>query len=377
MDLSKSLPFAIFVQHDGLKLVSIQFDDNTNYVYHTMWLRHNCRCEKICLHPKTKEMIICPSSFKIVDIMPSIGTIKDNELYIVWMDGHKSKYGLGWLLEYKHVATDNIAILSMNFNIRPNVSIFSWIEMESDDEMQKQILTIMSCVQKYGYCHIKNFGLDNEKLKRLMATKGYPLFGSHFGDYEKIEPAEYNTFNKHTDQLGYTNDIVDMHTDQTFIENCPPFQALHCMQKAESGGANMIIDAKKVYNMMKEFFPLEAQLLCTQPILFHRKQKDYESKLEKPIIKLDSNGDFKQIRSSYFTLAPFDVPFNMMVPYYTAYNRFHELVRKPESQIIIQLEPGEIIIYDNHRMMHGRMAFIGYRLMIGTYHTEISDLTNH
>ena len=341
-----------------------ELDDFTSYAYHTIWLRHNCRCEKGCLHPTTKEIIVCSSSFTEKEIAPLRTYIGNNKLCVIWKDFQFSQYSFDWLLAHKQTAIPNI------INIKPNVSEIIWLKPQSDSEKVQQMIQIMKNVEDNGYCYVKEFGLDNEEFIKLMDKSGHPLFSSHFGLYENLEPATHNTFNKHTDQLGYTNDRIDLHMDQTFIEDCPPFQALHCIKRAESGGSNMFVDIRKISNMLIEYFPNEAYLLTHQPILFHRKQKEYEKKLETPIIKPDEKGKFKQVRSSYFTLAPFDLPFDKMIPYYNAYNRFHKLIRNPESQVQIQLDPGDVIIYDNHRMMHGRTAFTGYRLIKGTYHMK-------
>ncbi|AYV82239.1 MAG: gamma-butyrobetaine dioxygenase [Homavirus sp.] len=359
-----------FIDKNGLKLVGIQFNNTTWYAYHTMWLRHNCRCEQQCLHNTTKELIVCSSSLTNEQITVQNTHIDDTNLYITWMDNHNSVYNLGWLLEYTHTATSNKDVMASNLNVAPDLSCLDWTLTEIDDDNEK-IKKMMQLVDQHGYCYIKNFGLDNQKFIQLLDQNNYPLFESHFGIYENLQPAKYNTFNKHTDQLGYTYDRVDLHTDQPFIENCPPYQSLHCICKADVGGSNMIVDIRKIYKTMKELYPHDAHLLATQPILFDRKQKDFRKQLSTPIITLDENGEFKSVRSSYFTIAPFDLPFDQMIPYYTAYNRFHELVRREEAQIDIHLEPGELIVYNNHIMMHARTAFSGKRLMKGTYHMKI------
>lgn len=350
-------PSAKYLCNAGLNLIKIKVGTQ-RYCYHTVWLRHNCRCDKYCLHPKTRELVVCSSSFTEKHTTPMGLYVAREMLFVRWMDGHESTYTLDWLMSFSDTASSYLPA-----NLKPNESILFW-------NVTGDMGLVVQKVEENGYCVVRNFGVDNKKLVRLLEGKGYPLFPSHFGQYENLEPAEHNTFNKNTDQLGYTHDMVDMHTDQPFLEDCPPFQALHCIWRAEKGGSNMIVDVSKIYKMMTECFPIDVQILTTQPVQFHRKQKEFEKKLERTIIKLDPHGNFKSVRSSYFTTAPFDLPFGMMMPFYNAYNRFHEMVRKAQVQLEIQLDPGDFILYNNHRMMHGRTAFTGYRLMKGTYHTK-------
>ena len=47
---------------------------------------------------------------------------------------------------------------------------------------------------------------------------------THFGRYEDLRTD--NTTNANTDQLGYTNAAVDLHSDQTFLAAPPRFQCV-------------------------------------------------------------------------------------------------------------------------------------------------------
>ena len=113
---------------------------------------------------------------------------------------------------------------------------------------------------------------------------GSKVIETHFGRIEDLRTD--NTTNKNTDQLGYTNSSVNLHTDQPFIENPPGMQMLHCVQKAETGGENFIVDAKQAAEYLKSIDLGAFELLTSFPVRFHRKQKNFQSLQVKPIIEL-------------------------------------------------------------------------------------------
>jgi len=98
-------------------------------------------------------------------------------------------------------------------------------------------------------------------------------------------------------------------------------------------------------------------------VRFHRKQRAFERVVVAPII--DEPGGVFRVRSSYFTIAPFQLPFAQMEAWYAAYDAFVRLVRTHAYRF--RLEPGDYLLYDNHRVLHGRTAFSGPRWVRGVY----------
>jgi gamma-butyrobetaine dioxygenase len=44
-------------------------------------------------------------------------------------------------------------------------------------------------------------------------------------------------------------------------------------------------------------------------------------------------------------------------PFYTAYRRFARLLRDSRFQLTAKLADGELVVFDNQRILHGRTAF--------------------
>lgn len=57
-----------------------------------------------------------------------------------------------------------------------------------------------------------------------------------------------------------------------------------------------------------------------------------------------------------------------MAEYYRAYRTLGELLHLPEAKIEFRLAPGQLMIFDNQRVLHGRSAYTeGARHLQGCY----------
>jgi gamma-butyrobetaine dioxygenase len=64
------------------------------------------------------------------------------------------------------------------------------------------------------------------------------------------------------------------------------------------------------------------------------------------------------------------LPAGQTEPFYAAYRRFWEMLRDPRYTLRFKLAPGEMIAFDNLRILHGREAFdpgSGRRHLQGAY----------
>lgn len=326
-----------------------------------MWLRHNSPSIS-CFHPQTKEKIICSSRLSKFDLIPlKISFLQEEKLIIKWRNNHLSVYNLSELIKYgrfnnvQELPHDIHGIFNIN-NVHQFNSQFVPRFQASDVNTQN----IMKYVELYGYCVVDGFGPDNDKLIESFSPANLKLINSHYGQKEYITNDKSITEkNENTDQLGYTNNVIHLHSDLPFIDEIPRYQILHCMEPAPRGGENYIVDTAMVWDLL----PASKRILAEQDIIFDRQQKNYSSTISAPLITLNEQGQFQQVRSSYFTVAPFC--WEDVNKYYASYNLFHRVAQHLASQI--KLLKGSYIIYDNHRCLHGRAAFTGSRLMMGTY----------
>ena len=97
--------------------------------------------------------------------------------------------------------------------------------------------------------------------------------------------------------------------------------------------------------------------LCTTEVTFRQAEAVADLVATGPIIRVDRHGRLVEIRFSNAKRQPFDVPHATVRPLYEAYFKFTQLLRYSSLLIQIRLRPGNLLAFDNRRVLHGRTAF--------------------
>jgi alpha-ketoglutarate-dependent taurine dioxygenase len=327
--------------------------------FHYIWLRHQCPAS---VHPKTRERIICSSEIDL-NLKASSVNVGDDQasITIQWAtpDAHQSTFSLAWLIAHAY-ALDQPSPQPPPTSVEP---LLLHYHPEKASDIFDQTLSLL---RAHGLVIVRGRGLDTEAIVEDFARAGLSIRGTHFGRIEDLRTD--NTTNQNTDQLGYTDAPINLHTDQPFITNPPRYQLLHCIRPADQGGDNAIVNSLAAAAYLRALDADAWNLLTSTPVHFHRKQKQFESLHISPILELDPQTQTHfRTRYSYFTQAPINLPFSQMLSWYRAFNRFAHLVRDPQHQYQVRLNAGDFLAYDNWQMLHARTAFSGPRWLRGVY----------
>lgn len=328
--------------------------------FHHRWLRHNCDQER---HPRTGERTRCSSELPD-ELSPRRAALVDDALEVEWApDGHTSRYPLAWLRAHAY-ATGRVAPEPPPGELAP-LLIAAGLPLEA------RVHAALARVHERGAAVVRGDPGEREApehatdaLLAEFAAAGLRVIATHFGHIEDLRTD--NTTNANTDQLGYTDAAIHLHTDQPFLDRPPRYQLLQAIRAADTGGENLLADARAAFRYLEAHDAHAAELLASVPIRFHRKQRVFERVVVAPLIARSGDDDFL-VRCSYFTLAPHALPFARTLDYYRAHDRFMRLLRDPRHHVRVKLEPGDWLLYDNHRTLHGRTGFTGARWVRGVY----------
>jgi gamma-butyrobetaine dioxygenase/trimethyllysine dioxygenase len=339
----------------------VHFREGGHADFHFRWLRHNAGLER---HPTTGELTI--DSSELPDgIRPTDVAVEGDALRVRWSDGAgPARYAAAWLREHAYAA-DRVAVA-------PPPSDLGRIEVRGVADLATIARRAYEGVRRDGVVVVRGAGsplaadpqASTEPLVDAFTALGLTIVPTHFGRIEDLRTD--NTTNQNTDQLGYTDATIELHTDQPFLDRPPRFQVLQGIRSATTGGDNAIVDARAAAEHLRSLDARAVELLSTVPVRFHRVQKGFQRTVVAPILQVGP-GDAFQVRYSYFTMAPHQVPFAQMTEWYRAYDRFARLVRDPANQYRFVLEPGDFVLYDNFRMLHARVGFTGPRWVRGIY----------
>ncbi|ASJ73775.1 TauD/TfdA family dioxygenase [Granulosicoccus antarcticus] len=204
---------------------------------------------------------------------------------------------------------------------------------------------------------------SNEALTRLANQLGQvtPTADGHYFDV-RLEIAPTN--------LAYTARALEFHTDLPSEDAAPGVQFLHCRSNTVSGGYSLFLDGAAAAEAFRESDPAGFELLASHDIPFFRRNVDWDYRAHQRVIELDRDDQVSGLTISQHLQDTMDLTQDVLDDYYPAFCRFLSLLKEDRFVNRFRLEGGSCIVFDNHRVVHGREAFeanSGSRHLRGCY----------
>lgn len=225
------------------------------------------------------------------------------------------------------------------------------------------LLTWMEDLARYGLALARNMPSTNEAVVETAERIGY-LRRTNFGLTFDVRSVP-----KPSNQA-YTADALPLHTDLPNHETPPGYQFLHCLNNESSGGESIFVDGFRVLEDIRENAPEAFELLANQQIPFRFHDDDYDIREHRPVISLNYLGEVTELKYNAHLADIFDLPEDVMHEYYLAYRLLMRQLRDPRYMIQLRLGGGDMVVFDNRRVLHGRRQFdpsTGLRHLRGTY----------
>ena len=351
------------LEEKGLRL-SLRNGDVAYFNYY--WLRDNCASS---WDESTQERV-----YDILeepdDLKPKTAQIQDSTLVLEWPDGHQSRYDLAWLARWYH--PDGQACMGHGDLAQrkrkpwyadhyPHVQHFSFPELI---EQPAKVADWTEALLDEGIALLTEMPNSNEGLQQACELIG--VVRSSFSGYTFDVRTEANPVN-----LAYTNKALELHTDLPPEELAPGIQFLHCRVNDAIGGESLFVDACSVAQAFQAQYPDYFNLLTTLKVPFRYTTNFQDVRARQVIIELDPhNGEVSGIHFSQHLADVFDFPPDIMDKFYPAFRKFGQMLQDPQYLMRFRLNAGECIVFDNHRVVHGRSSFVagsGARHLRGCY----------
>jgi gamma-butyrobetaine dioxygenase len=159
------------------------------------------------------------------------------------------------------------------------------------------------------------------------------------------------------ENLAYSDLGLGLHTDNPYRDPVPGFQALHVLIASPDGGESLFADGFALAEHFRAIDPEAFALLARTPVPFHYRSRNAELFAERPLIEISCRGEVRAVHYNSRSIAPLRLAPLEAAPFYAAYRRFAAVLREPRFQLKILLAEGEIVVFDNQRILHGRTAF--------------------
>jgi alpha-ketoglutarate-dependent taurine dioxygenase len=163
------------------------------------------------------------------------------------------------------------------------------------------------------------------------------------------------------ENLAYSDLGLGLHTDNPYREPVPGFQSLHAVQTSAEGGDSLFADGIALAEHLRATDPAAFAVLTQTPVPFTYRSKEADLYAERPLIQLACDGAVAAVHYNNRSIAPLRLDAQAARRFYAAYRRFAALLREPRFQLKFRLRDGDLVMFDNQRILHGRTAFSSQR----------------
>ena len=320
--------------------VEITWKNGETTLLPNLWLRDNCACD-VCRNTQTTEKLF-QLALVDVNLMPDAVDLIEDELLLLWPDGHRSVYEGSAIRALTIPQTTHLRFWSSEF--RPQQ--FDYRKFTNEDPIAVDAIEDFLVT---GAILLTN-APTTECLENLAPRLG-PLRETVFGRIHNIvvDSAGYN--------VACTNFELPPHTDLASYSWPPSAQALHMLVNETEHGESIIVDGFAVATQFRSDHPNWFDRLCCTPVPFRIFDDNNETFATQPIIQLDTEGQITGVRYSNQTMQPMNPAQTGLTEFYRAYHEFSTRISGDQSKAIFRLEGGQILLVAGHRVLHARKAF--------------------
>lgn len=342
--------------------VSVTWDDGLEAQYHAIWLRENS-ADAETTHPVTREQAL-----QLVDIPEElqVGSASPDEnggLTVRWSTGEESRYHPGWLRAYTTGTEDLFTLPGCHLwdgDFEETLPRFDGSLVLADET---EFGRWAEALKVYGVAVLEGLPAEPDVIETVPQWLG-PIRVSNFGRVFDVQSRS------DADSNAYTSMALPLHSDLFTREYVPGLQFLHCLENEAEGGDSLLADGFHIAGSLKTRNPDLYEFLTETPIPYCNKAKDTDYRWTAPLIKLGDRGEIEEVRWAPWLRAPAVMPFDQTDKLYRALRAVFTEAERPENRIKVRLSPGDLLGFDNRRVLHGRTGFdpsTGNRWLRGCY----------
>ena len=326
---------------------------------HPFWLRERVNGDSF-VDKRTQQRLFDPTELQENIKIDSLN-ISNDCLEITFNDGVHTK-----------LAIKNIIKEFTNLNDVKYIKKIKWdsslkdlnnFEFNENFFENKEMYKALIDFYQYGFVIFKKVPTKNNFIVDFANSIG-SIRRTNFGEFFNVKSIP------NPNDLAYTSLPLAPHTDNPYRNPVPCIQILHCIENEVSGGLSTLVDGFTVTEQLKKDFPDYYKILTEIKVRFQFIDQNVVLEDWAEMIQLDELGDFKQVRfSPRLDFVPL-MDKEKLELYYAARKKISELYNSNNYRIEFKLKPGDLLMMDNYRLLHGRTTYDtneGNRFLQGCY----------
>jgi trimethyllysine dioxygenase len=340
--------------------LEVTWDDASTSTYPWIWLRDHAH-DEATLHPVTQQRQIHATTLD-PDASASDVQVSGDRVRITWSGGDApSDLPIAFLDRFRRpsqpagrVSVPPVLWDAQSLQPTPTTP---YADVMGSEEGRAAWLRQ---VGTYGFALATGTPATAEATEGLVRRVAYvreSIFGGFWEFTADLSKAD----------TAYTNLELLAHTDGTYSHDAPGLQLLHCLYFDGTGGESTMADGFHVAKRLKDEHPEHYETLSTVMVPGQYIGDGSHLMSARPVLRHDHTGTLVQVSYNNADRAPFLLPHDEMVAFYAAIRAFEEIANDPAMQWRHVLAPGEAMLFDNWRALHGRASYTGKRVLCGAY----------
>ena len=326
---------------------------------HPFWLRERVNSENF-LDQKTQQRLFDPTMLKNSSEISKVN-ISDKFLEISFKDGAYAKLVIENIL--KEFEKDNELYFINKISWKSDFQNNNIYKFNKNFFEEKIMYESLLDFYKYGFVIFENVPTQDNFIVNFANSIG-SIRRTNFGEFFNVKSKP------NPNDLAYTSLPLAPHTDNPYRKPVPCIQLLHCIENEVGGGLSTLVDGLAVTEELKKEHPTFFQILTEIKVRFKFVDDNVVLEDWAEMIQLDENKRLKQVRfSPRLDFVPL-MDKEKLELYYAARNKISEMYNSEKFRIEFKLKPGDLLMMDNYRLLHGRTEYNaneGNRFLQGCY----------
>ena len=326
---------------------------------HPFWLRERVNSENF-LDQKTQQRLFDPTMLKNNSEISKVN-ISDKFLEVSFKDGAYAKLVIENIL--KEFEKDNELYFINKISWKSDFQNNNIYKFNKNFFEEKIMYESLLDFYKYGFVIFENVPTQDNFIVNFANSIG-SIRRTNFGEFFNVKSKP------NPNDLAYTSLPLAPHTDNPYRKPVPCIQLLHCIENEVGGGLSTLVDGLAVTEELKKEHPSFFQILTEIKVRFQFVDDNVVLEDWAEMIQLDENKRLKQVRfSPRLDFVPL-MDKEKLELYYAARNKISEMYNSEKFRIEFKLRPGDLLMMDNYRLLHGRTKYNaneGNRFLQGCY----------
>jgi alpha-ketoglutarate-dependent taurine dioxygenase len=313
--------------------LTISWQNSSYSVYSSLWLRDNAPDHR---DSQTGQRLIRLVDLPLEPRLHSAELWPPEHITLRWDDGETGVFSLHWLRAYDR---------SLRLSARPtrlpwmgqSASHFArstYADWMADPSIREDWLYY---VGRDGLAFLTEVPVEDAAVLQVATHIGYVRENNHGRILDDRDVA-----------------ASPVRTDNSYRDPVPGFELLHCLSAAGRRGESIFVDGMAAAERIRAHDASAFSTLCQTPILYRFQDAEVDLAVERTMLEVDTRDQFRAIHYDDRSIAPLPLKGPLLKKYYAAYRQLAEVLSDPARSVVYRLQPGELVLFDNTRILHGR-----------------------